>query len=267
MDTYTNMAWPGDPYRTGQLLYPRPAPRLAAFTAGPPAGWNPLMTASAAIVYLPLHRTKAITVTGQTLAFGFRAVSICGEAEAAALAAVAGLDLLAARRHAAILAGYMLHGDLGKLQPPYAPARFRGLSAVQEEWAGRHTPARGKAVLYDCSDGLPGTRSLEHACQDACLATRPAGAAGGQDAEAAAPVLAALAVERALAIALVCARRMGRYTWDGTLSTGDIMTVSTWDCLPQPGTSRPAGAPAAATVSDAGRSPAALTGALRDHHQ
>ena len=57
MQIYTNMAWPDDPYRTGQQLYPRPAPRLAAFTVeSSRARGSPTIT-SAAIVYLPLHRT------------------------------------------------------------------------------------------------------------------------------------------------------------------------------------------------------------------
>ena len=51
MEIYTNMAWPGDPYQTGQQLYPRPAPRLAAFTVeSSRARGSPAIT-SAAIVY------------------------------------------------------------------------------------------------------------------------------------------------------------------------------------------------------------------------
>src|SRR6516165_1990416 len=108
MEIYTNMAWPDDPYRTGQRLYPRPGPRLAAFTVE----WSrtrgsPTIT-SAAMVYLPLHRIGPVTVTGPTLTFGFRAASITGETEAGALAELADLDLSQARRHAAILTGCML---------------------------------------------------------------------------------------------------------------------------------------------------------------
>ena len=44
-------------------------------------------------------------------------------------------------------------------------------------------------------------------------------------------MLAALMVERALLMALVCARHLGRYSWDGTLDTADIMAASTWDCF------------------------------------
>jgi hypothetical protein len=52
---------------------------------------------------------------------------------------------------------------------------------------------------------------------------------------------ATLAVERALAIALLCARHQGRYEWDGILDTKTVMTASAWDCLPWP----EAGAPSA----------------------
>lgn len=165
MEIYTNMTWPDDPYLTGQRLYARPAPRLAAFTLTlPPAG----CPAFSAVVYLPLHRTRTMTVTTQALAFGFRAVGITGNAEAGALAAAADLDLLQARRHAAILAGWMLPSALTELQK-LAGVTLRGLPAVQNERAARHASARGKARMFDCSVDLPGQPSLDEACEHACL--------------------------------------------------------------------------------------------------
>ena len=230
MEIYSNMAWPDDPYRTGQQLYPRPAPRLVAFTVeSSRARGFPAITSSAT-VYLPLHRTRPVTVTGPTLTFGFRAASITGEAEAGALAGLADLDLSQARRHAAILTGSMLPRALAELQR-LAGITLRGLSAVQEEWAGRHAPARGRAAMFDCPGDLPGQPFLEDACQQACLTARPGCLPAGLDDTAASRMLAALLVERALIMALVCARHLGRYTWDGTLKTGDIMAASTWDCL------------------------------------
>jgi len=230
MEIYTNMAWPDDPYRTGQQLYRRPAPRLAAFTVeSSRARGSPTIT-SAAIVYLPLHRTRPMTVTGPTLTFGFRAASITGEAEARALAGLADLDLSQARRHAAILTGSMLSGALAELQR-LAGITLRGLSAVQEGWAGRHAPARGRAAMFDCPGDLPGQPFLEDACQRARLTAGPGCLPAGLDDPAAARMLAALLAERALIMALVCARHLGRYSWDGTLDTGDIMAASTWDCL------------------------------------
>jgi hypothetical protein len=63
-----------------------------------------------------LHRTRAVSVTEQTLMFGFRAASISDPAQAGGLAAIAHFDLLKARRHAAVLAGYLLARDLAALR-------------------------------------------------------------------------------------------------------------------------------------------------------
>ena len=230
MRTWTNMAWPDDPYRTGQQLYPRPGPRLASFATGTPPAHGSQAARSAAIVYLPLHRTRTLAVAGPTLTFGFRAASITGQAEADDLAALADLDLIQARRHAAILTGCMLGGELAGLQMA-AEITLRGLAAVQAEWSSRHTSARGKADMFDCPADLPGHPSLDEACQQAHLA-RSDHQIAGLDEAAAAGLTAAMVVERALVVALICARHLGRYTWEGRLNIGDLMTASTWDCLP-----------------------------------
>jgi hypothetical protein len=269
MRTYTNMTWPDDPYRTGQQLYRRPAPRLAAFAAGPPVSGSSLAVTSAAAVYLPLHRTQVLTVTEQTLAFGFRAASFEDEAEAPALAAIADLDLMQARRHAAILAGDMLPGDAAVLRMPAGETVLRGLTAVQREWADRRRPAAGRAAMFDCPLDLPGSPTLEQACQQAGITVGQGSCVTGPDQQAAAEVLAALAVERALIIALVAARHRGRYTWAGTLRTDEIMAADAWDCFPQ----LPAGSPAAAPVlwvtatTRLAPSPPVLTGGLNDRQQ
>ena len=230
MQIYTNMAWPDDPYRTGQQLYPRAAPRLAAFTVESSRTRGSPTTTSAAVVYLPLHRTGPVTVTGPTLTFGFRAASITGESETGALAGLADLDLSQARRHAAILTGCMLSRTLADLQRR-AGSTLRGLSAVQEDWARRHAPARGRAAMFDCPFDLPGQPFLEDACQRACLTAGPGYLPAGLDETTAARMLAALMVERALIMALVCGRHLGRYSWEGTLDIADIMAASTWDCF------------------------------------
>jgi len=85
--------------------------------------------------------------------------------------------------------------------------------------------------MFDCPGDLPGQPFLEDACQRACLTARPGSLPAGLDETAAAGMLAALMVERALIMALVCARHLGRCSWEGTLDTGDIMAASTWDCL------------------------------------
>jgi hypothetical protein len=227
MDTWTNMPWPDDPYRTGQQLYRRPAPRLAAFTISPAVDGQPLPSA-VAIVYLPLHRTRAVTVTRQTLTFGFRAASTTSTTDMPGLAAIAGLDLLQARRHAAVLAGHLLAEDLAALPHPSDITSWRAIAAVTGDWTTRH-PAKGQALMLDCGLDLPSRPTLEDACRRAHVIPM-----GGDATRRDGWHPAALAVERALAIALVCATHLRRYDWSGTLSTAEIIAAAAWDCLPWP---------------------------------
>jgi hypothetical protein len=242
MQTWTNLAWPDDPYRTGQQLYRRPAPRLAAFTTWPDAISGQTMPVTAAVVYLPLHRTRPVTVTAQTLTFGFRATTASDPAEAPAVATVADLDLMQARRHAAILTGHLLLNDLSALQHAGRTAGLRGLTAVASDWASRK-PAAGRADLFDCGLDLPGGPPLGQACQQAGISPLPADAIVVEDWH---PVT--LAVERALAIALLCARHQGRYQWAGTLDIRTVLAAGAWDCLPWP--QAPAPAAEAALAAD-----------------
>lgn len=232
MQTWTNLAWPDDPYRIGQQLYRKPPPRLAAFTTWPAVTGDQQIPATTAIVYLPLHRSRPVTVTGQTLAFGFRAASAVSPAEVPAMAAVADLDLMQARRHAAVLTGYHLDKDLAALRQADGVTECRGLAAVASEWGDRRL-ASGRAALFDCDLDLPGGQSLGRACRQAGISPMPTADAGNG-----CWYQATLAVERALAIALLCARHQGRYQWDGTLDTKAALSASAWDCLPWP----PAGA-------------------------
>lgn len=226
MRIYTNMAWPDDPYRTGQQLYRRPVPRLAAFATGQTAAAVRPTPAAVAIVYLPLHRTLTVTVTEQTLTFGFRVASAEDSADMPRLALIADLDLMQARRHAAVLAGHLLARELAVLRQADDAGTLRGLAAVEREWAARG-PAAGKAATFDCALELPGRPSLEHACQEAGITASP----GGSEHGTGRPVGCQAAVERALMIALVCARHQGRYDWAGTLRTEQVMAAMAWDCL------------------------------------
>jgi hypothetical protein len=231
MRAWTNLPWPDDPYRTGQQLYRRPGGRLAAFTTWPAVAGGHAVPLTTAIVYLPLDRSKPVSVTGQTLAFGFRAVSAGDPAELPAVAAVADLDLMQARRHAAVLAGYHLVQDLAALRQADGTTAWRGLAAVADDWADR-SPAAGRAALVDCDLDLPGAGlPLGQACQQAGISPTGTGAAGPRTSHP-----ATLAVKRALVIALLCARHQGRYEWDGILDTGEVMGAATWDCLPRPET-------------------------------
>jgi hypothetical protein len=228
MLTWTNLPWPDDPYRTGQQLYRRPAARLAAFTAWPAVAGGRAVPLTTAIVYLPLDRSRPVAVTGQTLAFGFRAVSASDTAELPGVAAVADLDLMQARRHASILTGYHLGADLAALQRADGVTACRGLAAVAGDWGDRsHAP--GRADLFDCDLDLAGDLPLGQACQQAGISPMRTGTAPHEGRH---PVT--LAVERALALALLCAKHQGRYEWTGTLDTEAVMAASAWDCLPWP---------------------------------
>jgi hypothetical protein len=233
MKTFTNMAWPDDPYCTGQQLYRRPSPRLIAFTV------DQFTTASLgaphafAVVHLPLHRTQALAVTEQTLAFGFLAASIDSGNELSVLAKLADLDLMQARRHAAVLAGYQLTDDLVALQSGVREAVLRGVVAVEQEWAARGSSVRGRAAMFDCGLDLPNTASLEEACEHSGIIPAPVRSVGAPDVSASAQHAAAIALERALAIAMVSARYLGRYTWEGSLQIEVAMAASAWDCFPE----------------------------------
>ena len=169
-----------------------------------------------------------MSVTGQTLTFGFRAASATDPLGVPGVAAAADLDLMQARRHAAVLAGYHLAEDLAALRQAVGMTVRRGLAAVAGDWADR-SPAAGRAALFDCGLDLPGSLSLGQACQQAGIG--PMGTGTARD-EGWHPVT--LAVERALVVALLCARHQGRYEWAGTLDTRAVMAASAWDCLPWP---------------------------------
>jgi hypothetical protein len=220
IDTRTNMTWLDDPYRTAQQLYRRPVPRLAAFAMDKTGADRGVAPAAVAVVYLPLHRTKAVEVTEQTLTFGFRLARANEKADLPALAKTADLDLMQARRHAAILAGHGLAPDLATLRSCTDSLVLRGLESVEHDWAVR-MPVVGQARMFDSALDLPGRRSLEGAAHAIGIESGPM--SDGQP--------ATLAVERALTAALVCARHLGRYEWAGSLRISEVVASVAWDCL------------------------------------
>ena len=218
MRTYTNLAWPDDPYRASQQLYRRPSPMLAAFAVVPPGQSAATAPAAIAVAYLPLHRTRAITVTEGTLTFGFRAASTADGNRICRVAGVADLDLMQARRHARFLAGHALAADLHALREAAPGQVNRGLAAVESGWADRRQRARGTAAMIDlCDDG----NDLAAISRQAGIMASPASVASSSASGDAAGLrtsehLAAAAAERALTIALACARGLGQYRWEGT---------------------------------------------------
>jgi hypothetical protein len=153
--------------------------------------------------------------------------------------------------------GLVVRVGLAALRQAGGTVALRGLAAVEREWAARGE-VTGRAATFDCGLDLPDAPPLERACQQAGIVIGPGGSWPGAD-RAAGRQAAVLAVERALMIALVCARHQGRYEWAGTLSIGPVMAAATWDCLPWPGAATPGAL--ASQDAIAGRVGAAPSGA------
>src|ERR1700679_3913037 len=99
----TNMAWPDDPYGTGQLWRKEPW-LLAGFAIRFLHQDQRAYPVSYAVAYLRLCRTHAIDLTSG-VSFGFRAITINTKAELGHLLHLFDLDAMRARRLAKIVAG------------------------------------------------------------------------------------------------------------------------------------------------------------------
>lgn len=237
MREFTNLVWPDDPYHAGQQLYHKPPPMLAAFATLWIDDDEEALPVSAAVVYLRLHRTRPVPLdTG--FPFGFRvAAAEDAHADRPEMREVVGLDLLQARRHAAVLAGHSLADDLYGWR---AAGINRGIQAVDLLWPGRSSPGRGLAHMVDTAhDG-------EHAEEDLRQACIRAGVAPGSASHGLAPQqliadryasgdtrwLALAAVERALVIALVAGHGTGRCAWSGVLGISQALAAAAWDSFP-----------------------------------
>jgi hypothetical protein len=237
MRTFTNLAWPDDPYRASQQLYRRPPPMLAAFAVLTLPIGAAAVPAAVAVAYLPLDRTRVVDVAEGTVSFGFRAAAAEDGDGLAELVALADLDMMQARRHAAILAGHALSAELRCLREAAPGLVTRGLAGLEAGWADRSARRRGEAVLSDTAADLGGGHDITALCRDAGIDGSPACSAGPDAARRPgsgdlAESLAAAAAERALVIALACARGTGRYLWSGHLSTSRSMATAAWDLFP-----------------------------------
>lgn len=107
----TNMAWPDDPYGTGQLWRKEPW-LLAAFAIGCRVQERRPHPISYAVTYLRLHRSQAIDLT-PGFSFGFRVVTTSTDGERGRILDFFDLDALRARRLAKIVTGWCLADRLG----------------------------------------------------------------------------------------------------------------------------------------------------------
>lgn len=265
MPAFTNMAWPEDPYGTGQL-WRREPPLLAAFSAlWPATGARAL--AAYAVVYLRLHRTQPVDLS-EGVGFGFRAVVAATGGEVPELVRLIDLDALRARRLAKVVAGYCLAGDLRQIGSLAAGDIGRGIRGLADAWDAPNEIRPGLAQVLDLGgrDGYPDlatvaadagilagsvARAFEPQPVVGAMASGAAGQAASEnlgargakeDRERRAQWLAACATERALVCAVTAGRMLGRHTWDQALDIGAAMAANAWDCyalldLDRPGVS------------------------------
>jgi hypothetical protein len=238
MRQYTNMSWPDDPYGTGQL-YRRTVPLLAAFAPVWVDDGSRALPVAYAVVYMRLHRTRALLLE-DGFAFGFRAVVLDDEDDVEPLVQTFDLDLLQARRHAVILAGYSFLDDLYCMGGA-ATAVPRGIHAVQEAWPRRDQDERGTARMVDVSGSEPATiDALRQLCIRSKIGPGTAGhglarpsAIGKRWASLDEPAsprwLAAAATEKALMIGLIAGRSEERYSWEATVDIGACLSAQTRD--------------------------------------
>lgn len=243
MRQFTNLAWPDDPYGTGQQLYRKHPPLLAAFAAMWGDDGDRAVPIAYAVAYLRLHRTQTVMLEPDGFEFGFRAAAAETPADVADLTGLFDLDLLQARRHATILAAYSFLDDLycmGKA----APVVHRGVTGMLEAWPRRDERQRGMAHMVDVAGSKPAT--VENLCQ---LCVRLDIATGSAPRGLASPVmvakrwtaltepgsvqwLAAAATEKALVIALAAGRTEYRCTWQGLADIGSALSRQAWDDFP-----------------------------------
>jgi hypothetical protein len=253
MRAFTNLAWPDDPYGTGQLH--RKAPPLLAGVA---LQWiddgERAAPVAAAMAYLKLHRTRPAVFDGTAIAFGFRAVVIERIDDVEALLEVVDLDLLQARRHAAILAGHSLADDLYGLAAATS-RRWRGVDAVAQVWHGRDVPRRDVAARIDTAhDGPAADADLRQVCIGVGIApgTAPRGLAlppiindryTHLDQLETVEWFGAAVTERALSIALAAGHAADRCAWPAAADIASSLAVQAWDSFPslvaQPPTLQP----------------------------
>ena len=252
MPGFTNMAWPEDPYGTGQLWRKEPH-LLAGFSvchAGEPGKAMPV---SYAVVYVRLHRTQPADLT-PGVSFGFRAVTVATDDQMEELVRVLDLDILRARRLAKIITGHSLARDLHAIAELASPGAGRGIRGLQAVLRASDPASPGMARVANIPSGqgsfaadiavLPAsghiaspTVSWAYAAQhtiDSMAATAQSPQSPGRAAGAAARWLAACATERALVCAVTAGRMLDRLTWDELLDIAEAMAANAWDSFGPP---------------------------------
>jgi hypothetical protein len=147
---FTNLQWPESPFGAEQRPFGKHTDMLAAFAVEwadrPDAEPLPV---GAATVYLRVRKHgTALHICPGTLSIGFRASIIDRAADVPDLLALVDRALTRARRHAVIVAGHRLDGDLRRLAA-LSSVPMRGAAGVLAAWANRGNRERGVALMVD----------------------------------------------------------------------------------------------------------------------
>jgi hypothetical protein len=255
MPSYTNMAWPDDPYGTGQLWRKEP-PLLAGFAVRWTDNGAKVVPVSYSVVYLRLHRTLEVDLT-LGVNFGFRAATAVTEDETEELVRLLDLDAMRARRLAKIVAGYRLAEDLRRIEALADDEVGRGIRSLASAVEAPFPQNPGFARAFDIKNdqvGCGGDLAAASVTVGVAIATARRAFESQQTIDAVVgnvhglavagsrmtseseinrslEWLAACATERALICALTAGRSLGRYTWEDTLDISAAMAANAWDCF------------------------------------
>ncbi|WP_131787152.1 hypothetical protein [Protofrankia symbiont of Coriaria ruscifolia] len=222
----TNLSWTDTPFGGARRPFADRTSLLAAFSVN--ATDRSLVAAAA--VYLPLPRTRSLTVTDTTVRFGFHAVAAEEPAETSAVVASIDAQLVQARRQATILAGHRLGDQLTALTAAGAGQPTRGITAVHAAWHSQPSE-RGLARIHD-TGSQQGPVTLADICAGYDLHALPADVSpAGADGFRTASLILRPLVAYALAIALIAARNADHYQWDA-LHLDAVVEAAAWDQLP-----------------------------------
>lgn len=144
----TNLGWPDTPYGADK----RPVAKKQMLLTGLAMQWAEgaagVLPVSTAAVFLPLHRTRAVTIIPELLHFGFRMAVVEREDDGPEMLRFIDRILVQGRRHAAGLAWHAYMDDLHVIQT-VASELLPGVGGVGEGWKDRTARERGTAPLVD----------------------------------------------------------------------------------------------------------------------
>ncbi|MEV0125750.1 hypothetical protein AB0I16_30095 [Streptomyces sp. NPDC050703] len=211
-------------------------------------GDEPPVLMGAALVVLPIHRTRACTVSAPLTQFGYRAMAADTVGENEVIVKVLDDALVQARRQAQVIAWHNGTDDLHVLQQLPRPAtapRTPGIAALAQAWRDRRTPERGTARNVDTGLDIGPTGFISDTAAAHGLEPRKEFAGDNQQTGAQlacealldgedypAPLTATSVLTSAVMTALVGGKGSGHLLWQQPLSVTDYVGAVAWDVAP-----------------------------------